>query len=143
MPIDLPDVNVWFALSYEGHVHHSRARAYWDQERSHEIAFCCPTATGLLRLLTTPPAMQGHPLTPADAFQKYRGFTALSDVGYIGDSPGLDQRIEPWASESFFSRQLWTDAWIAALAIENGCRVVSFDSDFTRFPGLKFLHLKP
>jgi predicted nucleic acid-binding protein len=87
--------------------------------------------------------MRGHPLTPAEAFQKYRGFTALTEVSFIGDAPQLDQRIEPWASESFFSGKLWTDAWIAALAMEHGCRVVSFDADFARFPGLNLLHLKP
>lgn len=29
-----------------------------------------------------------------------------------------------------------TDAWYAALAIERGCRFITFDRDFARFPGL-------
>ncbi len=29
-----------------------------------------------------------------------------------------------------------TDAWYAALAIEHGCRFITFDRDFARFPGL-------
>ncbi len=31
-----------------------------------------------------------------------------------------------------------TDAWFAALAIESGCEWVTFDRDFSRFPGLKY-----
>jgi predicted nucleic acid-binding protein len=29
-----------------------------------------------------------------------------------------------------------TDAWYAALAIEHGCSLISFDSDYARFPDL-------
>jgi predicted nucleic acid-binding protein len=36
---------------------------------------------------------------------------------------------------------LWTDAYLAAIALAAGCRMVSFDSDFQRFPDLNFLHL--
>ena len=38
---------------------------------------------------------------------------------------------------------LWTDAYLASFAIACGCRLVSFDADFVRFPGLNFLHLQP
>ena len=33
---------------------------------------------------------------------------------------------------------LVSDAHLAALAIEHGCEVVSFDTDFARFPGLRW-----
>ena len=35
---------------------------------------------------------------------------------------------------------LVTDAHLAALAIEHGCRLVSTDSDFARFPKLKWMN---
>ena len=31
-----------------------------------------------------------------------------------------------------------TDAWYAALAIEHACEFITYDSDFARFPGLKW-----
>lgn len=31
-----------------------------------------------------------------------------------------------------------TDAWLAALAIENGCTFITYDRDFARFPGLRW-----
>lgn len=32
------------------------------------------------------------------------------------------------------------DAWLAALAIESGCELVTADRDFSRFPGLRWRH---
>jgi len=40
-----------------------------------------------------------------------------------------------WCSGELPPR-LCTDAYLAALAIANGCRLVSFDRDFERFGGL-------
>jgi toxin-antitoxin system PIN domain toxin len=36
------------------------------------------------------------------------------------------------------SGDLIPDAVLAALAVENGCEVISFDRDFARFPGLRW-----
>jgi predicted nucleic acid-binding protein len=38
---------------------------------------------------------------------------------------------------------LTTDAHLAAIAIEHGATLASFDRDFIRFAGLKFEHLRP
>jgi uncharacterized protein len=35
---------------------------------------------------------------------------------------------------------LVADAFIAALAIEHGCELITTDSDFSRFPGLRWRH---
>jgi len=35
---------------------------------------------------------------------------------------------------------LATDAYIAALAIESGCELITTDRDFARFPGLRWRH---
>jgi toxin-antitoxin system PIN domain toxin len=35
---------------------------------------------------------------------------------------------------------LVTDAYLAALAIEHGCELITTDSDFARFPGLRWRH---
>ena len=35
----------------------------------------------------------------------------------------------------------WTDAYLAAFAAASGCRLVAFDGDFHRYPGIEFLHL--
>jgi predicted nucleic acid-binding protein len=35
---------------------------------------------------------------------------------------------------------LVTDAYLAALAVEHGCELITTDSDFARFPGLRWRH---
>jgi predicted nucleic acid-binding protein len=31
VPVDLPDVNVWLALTDDRHVHHHAAQLYWNE----------------------------------------------------------------------------------------------------------------
>ncbi|HXF57779.1 MAG TPA: hypothetical protein VNO34_09490 [Actinomycetota bacterium] len=50
--VDLLDASVWVALRAPDHVHHPRARRYWDREAAEELAFCRVTALTLLRQLT-------------------------------------------------------------------------------------------
>lgn len=45
-------------------------------------------------------------------------------------------------SESAAGGNLTTDAHLAAIAIEHGATLVSFDSDFERFEGLRFERLR-
>jgi len=142
-PTDLPDINVWVALSDASHVHHRRATHYWDVERESRTAFSGVTRMGMVRILTLSQAMAGNPFTPEEALDKYREFANLPELDFIADSEGLDLRVQMWTRMPFFTGKLLTDAWIASLALENGCRVVSFDSDFAKFPGLRFLHLEP
>src|SRR5207245_9195644 len=49
--ISLPDVNVWIALTAEGHVHHVPARGWFAAQPDTSVAFCRITQMGLLRLI--------------------------------------------------------------------------------------------
>ncbi|MFN0130596.1 MAG: TA system VapC family ribonuclease toxin [Verrucomicrobiales bacterium] len=140
--IDLPDVNLWLALVDQRHVHHQRARAYWSQQSAGRIAFCRITMLGFLRLCTNPKAM-ANPKTNAAAWAIYQQFTALPIVQFLADPPGMDVHFQAVTTQSAFPHRLWTDAYLAAFAVADGSRLVSFDAEFTRFPGLHFLHLMP
>lgn len=140
---DLPDLNVWLALIDPDHEHHVRARRYWEDEAPGDTAFCRVTMLGLLRLLTNSRVMRGAPFTPVEAWSAYHAFTALPEVCFLEDSLAAERQFELWSRRPDFPSHGWTDAWIAALAASSGARVVSFDSDFTAFPDLHFLHLRP
>ncbi|MCW1924302.1 PIN domain-containing protein [Luteolibacter arcticus] len=141
--IDLPDVNVWVALTDTTHVHHRRAVGYWNSDRSSRLAFCSFTRAGMLRVMTNPKAMAGKPFDMPDAWRLYRDFADLPDIDFLADGPHTEVTMSRWCLGAGFPHRLWTDAWIAAIALENGYRVVSFDADFAKFPGLDFLHLQP
>ncbi|WP_035605944.1 TA system VapC family ribonuclease toxin [Haloferula sp. BvORR071] len=143
MASDLPDVNVWIALSHPDHAHHHQARSYWSHLRANRLALSRPTLFGLLRGLTNPKVMGKHLASPAKAWSISQTFLTMPDIAYIEDSTSTDTRVGNWANQPFFTHNLWTDAWIAAIAMEQGCRLVSFDADFAKFPGLNFLQLVP
>jgi uncharacterized protein len=142
MRTDLLDVNLWLALADAQHVHHARARHYWEDEAMPRIAFCRISMLGLLRLGTNSKVMRGVPFSPVEIWQVYRAFRQLPEVVFIDEPSQLDTQLAAWSEREGFPAHAWTDCYLAAVALRSGCRVVSFDSDFSRFTGLDFLQLK-
>lgn len=140
--IDLLDVNLWVALVDQRHVHHPLAQKYWSKNGTTEFAFCRITMLGFLRLSTSPKALT-NPKTPAEAWAIYQQFRALPNIRFLDEPAGVDSRFYSLTTHAALTHRMWTDAYLAALALTSGCRLVSFDADFARFPGLNFLHLKP
>jgi len=138
---DLPDVNVWLALADENHAHHEKARVYWQEQSFPEIAYCRVTALGFLRLSTHPKVLS-RPLTPAEAWEIYQRYRIEAHVAFVQDSPEVDAEFMALSCATDFPHHLWTDAYLAALARFKDCRIISFDSDFKRFPDLDFLQLR-
>ena len=141
-PADLLDVNVWVALADRNHVHHGRARRYWDEESGRQVAFCRISMLGLLRLGTNPRVMGGEPFSPAEIWRVYRGFRAIPEVILVPEPADLEQQMAAWSDRSNFAVSAWTDCYLASLAHVTGCRLVSLDRGFARFDGLDFIHLQ-
>ncbi len=139
---DLPDINVWLALIDKRHIHHGVASQYWIDAAVLSRAFCRITVNGFLRLSTQSKALP-NPLSPHEAWITYRQFLALPIIRWLPEPLGLDDAYCALTCAPGFVHHLWTDAYLAAFAMATGCRLVSFDGDFHRFPGLDFLHLAP
>lgn len=139
---DLPDVNVWLALADENHLHHPRALAYWQEGSAPAMAFCRVTMLGFLRLSTHPKVLS-RPLTADEAWDLYQRYRIEAKVGLIEDCPEIDTQFMALSRHADFPHHLWTDSYLAAFARFHGCRIISFDTDFNRFPKLDFLHLAP
>lgn len=134
----LPDVNVLLAAHRAGHAHHAIAQNFLKkayEERS-LLALCDVTLSALIRLATHPRIFD-RPSTFDEAFgfvEELRGFPGAMHV-----SPGPDhwKLFENLCRSCNAIGGLVTDAWLAALAMEHGCRVATFDRDFDRFKGLR------
>jgi len=137
---DLPDVNVWLAMVDENHPHHTRATAYWQNESSAEIAFCRLTVLAFLRLATHPKVLS-RPLSSDEAWDIYHRYRIEAGVGFIEDAAEIDPDFMALTRVADFPHHLWTDGYLAAFARFRNCRIISFDTDFHRFPNLNFLHL--
>jgi toxin-antitoxin system PIN domain toxin len=138
--VDLLDLNVWFALLVPEHPFHPRARAYWEEASDPFLVRV--TALGLLRLLTNAKAMDGKPLGVREAWEVYRELRLGSGVPLLEEPQGLDEVLADLVRGGL-SPRLWTDAYLAAFALAGGHRLVTFDQDFLRFPGLEVLRLFP
>jgi toxin-antitoxin system PIN domain toxin len=136
----LVDANVLLYAANENAREHSVSRAWLMQslEGDETLALAWVVLLAFLRL-STHPAVFPQPLTLAEA-------TEL--VEYWVNSP-IAVTIEPTSRHVPLLRglldragsagNLVNDAHLAALALENGATVVSFDRDFARFEGLPLL----
>lgn len=139
--VDLLDASVWVPLSVPDHAHHRRARQYWDHEAAETIAFCRVTALAFLRHLTNPRILGDRALSGREAWRGLETWLAVPGVEFLAEPIAIDDVLGKWSGVLDLRAGHWTDAYLAAFAAKSGCRLVAFDSAFSRFPGLDFLHL--
>ncbi len=135
----LLDVNVLVGAMRTDAPRHDVMRAVLESLRAspEPFALCDPVLSGALRILTHPRIFT--PPTPAPA--------ALHFVQVLRSSPNalmLAPGPRHWAlfvdllERAPAVGNLVSDAWIAALALEHGCEVLSDDADFARLPGVRW-----
>ena len=140
---DLLDTNVWLPLSAPEHPRHARAMRFWQTAGCGDYLLCRMTSQALLRLLTDPRVLGDRVLDGDSAWRGLRSWLAHPHVSYSEEPAGLDEILGAWGADLDVRGSHWTDAYLAAFATAAGARLISFDSDFARYPGLSWLHLEP
>jgi toxin-antitoxin system PIN domain toxin len=134
---DLPDVNVWLALSYAAHPCHAQATVYWQEActTNTPLWFCRSTMLALVRLLAQPKVMGADVLSLPAAMAVYQQWLDTPAVGLLPEPLGLEAQLQSFLGSNTapLPSRLWTDAWLAATAEAAGLRMVTFDQDFERF----------
>ena len=130
--LSFPDINVWLALLIEDHVQRPAALAWWRADRSHQVAFSRLTQVGVLRLLTTSAAMNGQPLSMAEAWSAHDSLYLDDRVVFLAEPPMLERAFRNAASSDQASPKLWADAYLTAFAEVSGAQVVTFDRALAR-----------
>jgi len=131
----LPDINVWLAILLEDHVHRPAAVRWWEHDRSDVLGFIRFTQVGVLRLLTTPAAMNGKPLNMAEAWAAYDCLFTDERVAFVGESTGLEQLFREASQANQASPKLWADALLVAFAQQRSAEIVTFDQALaSRYP---------
>jgi toxin-antitoxin system PIN domain toxin len=134
----IADANVLFPLIVQGHAAHNVARRWWEEQPDGAVGTCLLTRLAVLRLLTNKIAMNGMPVTPDQAVHAWQQLQ--------GDPRSLHIEAEPIDHEPRFlalisgrepTPNLWTDAWLAALALSLDYEIATFDRGFKSFRGLK------
>jgi uncharacterized protein len=143
-PACLVDVNVLLPLLLPQHVAHAAARQ-WLAARPADgtTLFALPTQLGVLRLLSQPKVMGAAALAPERALQTWENLVeALGLQETPATPPTHAAHMRRLVNGRAATPNLWTDVWLAALALALDCEVVSFDRGFRSFTGLKLQLLK-
>lgn len=123
-----PDINVWIALTYEGHVHHAKAAA-WFAALSPDAAFvfCRFTQLGLLRLLTADAVMGDEVMTQPEAWVAYDRWLQDPRVELVDEPAEIETRFRALTRLRQPATKDWADSYLAAFAAAGQLTLVTFD----------------
>ena len=88
--------------------------------------------------LTTKPGLFERPLTIDDAWGLVNEWRNHPNVRVVQEA---EEHARLWAEllrNTGTGGDLTTDAWIAAIALAHGASILTFDSDFARFAGVRW-----
>ena len=124
-----PDVNVWLALTYEGHIHHSVAHSWLSEVGpDSRLFFCRVTQLSLLRLLTTVAVMcKEEVLNQQKAWRVYDGWIKDQRIALMQEPAGLDGTFRRLSRSLQPSPKDWADSYLAAFALSAELTLVTFD----------------
>lgn len=135
----VPDVNLLVYAYNRDAPHHTEAKIWWEGLLSSDAPVAIPwvSVLGFIRLMTHR-AVLVTPLEPRRAVAHVRGWLMRRNVEAL--EPGdrhleiLDRLLDAVGTGG----NLTTDAHLAALAIAHQAELHSNDTDFGRFPGLRW-----
>jgi toxin-antitoxin system PIN domain toxin len=136
--IKLVDANVWLALSFSDHVHHTAAERWFESQADGTCAFCRITQLALLRHLTNVKIMGKFVQSQQQAWHVYDRLVSDPRVIVLNEPAAIEAEFRSLTQSPASSHSRWTDAYLAALAKQCAAQVVTFDRGFSTFTGLDF-----
>jgi toxin-antitoxin system PIN domain toxin len=139
--MELLDVNV-LIYSHRKDVPEHEKYAAWLQRLAtgaSPFALSSVTLAGFLRIVTNPRAFR--PATPMDlALAFCQQLLARPTASFLQPGARHWPIMIDLIERSDVRGTMVSDAYLAALAIEHGCEFITADSDFARFPNLRWRH---
>lgn len=134
----LPDVNVVLAALRADHDHHLLARDFVEQARSGSVALgLSDVALASVVRLATNARVFVRPDT-TDAVIEYLDVLLEPPAQLVRAGTTHWTRFTELCRHLQLRGNLVPDAYLAALALEQGAELVSFDRGFGRYPGLRW-----
>ena len=123
-----PDINVWVALTYEGHAHHANAAEWFATlSRDATFVFCRFTQVGLLRLLTAEAVMSDEVMTQPQAWAAYDRWLKDPRVELVEEPAEIETRFRALTRLRQPATKDWADSYLAAFAAVGQLTLVTFD----------------
>jgi uncharacterized protein len=135
----LPDVSILIhAYNVDSPVHQA-SRAWWEETLTLPRPVGLPWATilGFVRI-STHRGILDNPLRPNEALNWVRGWLSVRGTQILVPGEKHAEILFGLIESVGVAGNLTTDAHLAALAIEYQAEVASTDTDFARFPGVRW-----
>ena len=136
----VPDLNLLVYAYNDGAPHHEPARRWWEDlvNGTERVGVPWVVSTGFVRLMTHPSVL----VRPA-ARHARRSTTCANGSGFPTSRrstrvPSIMALLRRNLAVAGVGANLVTDSHIAAVAIEYQAEIHSNDTDFSRFPGLRW-----
>ncbi len=135
----LVDANLLLYAEDQLSEHHQPAREWWDDRLSgaDPVALCWPVLDAFIRIGTNP-RVHRRPLTLKEASDRIDSWFNQSCVSIVQPTDQHWSIFRQMLEKGKAVGNLVSDAHLAALAVEHNCLLCSTDSDFSRFPRLKW-----
>ena len=132
------DANVLLYAVNRNAPRHASARDWLDEALSGgaRVAFCWVVLLAFLRLSTNGRIFD-EPLSVSDAITQAEDWLAQPAAAVVEPTARHLGVVQQLLAPLETGGNLVNDAHLAALAIEHRCTVVSYDTDFLRFNGVK------
>ena len=135
----VPDINLLVYAYNDGAPHHEAAKRWWEGlvNGAERVGVPWVVSTGFLRIMTHSRALTA-PISQANAIACVQDWFRYAHITPI--NPGIEHltHFQQNLDAAGVGANLVTDAHIAALAMDYQAEVHSNDSDFSRFPGLRW-----
>lgn len=137
----LIDVNLLVIAMDRDAARHPTAKAWLEALLQSEERVGLPWAVviGFVRVATLPKVLL-RPMTLDEALAQVNEWLALEGVSIVHPTSEHDRHFAEACRIAKATGNLVTDAHLAALAMEHDCELASSDSDFAKFPGLRWFN---
>jgi hypothetical protein len=137
--VKLPDVNVLLYAANEASPEHEEARTWLESafNEAEGVGLAWVALLGFIRL-STRRGIFPKPLPVEDAVSVVQAWLSHERASVLHPSGRHLSILGRLLVGAQTAGNLTTDAHLAALAIEHGATLGSFDADFERFSGLRF-----
>jgi hypothetical protein len=139
--VKIPDANLLLYAVNEDAAQHKRAKAWLKDalSGSEPVGFDWTVLLAFLRI-STRAGVFPRPLSLDQAFESVASWLDQPCAEIVDPAEGHPEVLKRLLGPLGTAGNLTSDAHLAALALEQGAELCSGDSDFGRFPGLRWTH---
>ena len=137
----IPDINILVYAYDADSPRYARAREWWETtlQQPRVVGLPWSTSVGFIRIATQR-GISARPMTVQEAVETVRAWLDHPRVRIVTPGERHAEILFDLLLELGVGGNLTYDAHLAALAIEYQAELVSTDTDFARFPGLRWFN---